>query len=307
MKVTLIHNPKAGIDTKPSKQQLLTAIRRAGHTVVYRSSREDDWESVFEESADIVAVSGGDGTVGRVIKSLVGRDIPIAVLPAGTANNLAKTLGLTNRPLEELIEGWEEASRLKFDVGLAKGPWGATLFTEGVGMGLFAETLHQLYTTSTIELPKADRPEEEITSAVKLLKERLQIFPAKKLKINLDGEDLSGEYILVEAMNIKYVGPNLSLAPDSDPGDGLLDVVLVSRAEQNKLGNYLSDYIEGQHCQPPLTVRRGQYLQIESEDLLIHIDDETKLRQATAVPGSPTVIEVKAKSHTVEYLAPTGG
>src|SRR6516162_7086478 len=103
MQVTLIHNPDAGDDQQPSGGELLGLIRRAGHTVRYRSSKGENWRSALEESCDIVAVAGGDGIVGNVAKHLIGRRIPIGVLPLGTANNVATTLGLTNKTIHEVI------------------------------------------------------------------------------------------------------------------------------------------------------------------------------------------------------------
>ena len=61
--------------------------------------------------------------VGKVAKHLIDKHLPIAVLPMGTANNIAKTLGLSDRPLEQLIAGWSAAPRVNFDVGVASGPW----------------------------------------------------------------------------------------------------------------------------------------------------------------------------------------
>ncbi|MEO8627522.1 MAG: hypothetical protein ABI612_05390 [Betaproteobacteria bacterium] len=51
----------------------------------------------------------------------------------------------------------------------------------------------------------------------------------------LDGNDISGVYIMFQAMNIQRVGPNLFIAPDADPGDGLFDVVLLAEDERAKL------------------------------------------------------------------------
>jgi diacylglycerol kinase (ATP) len=303
MRVTLIHNPQAGTDSQPSRAKLLAAIRRAGHKVMGQSSKARNWERVLAKPADIIAVAGGDGTVGKVTHSLRGRNIPVAILPTGTANNIAKSLGLTNRPLKELIEGWKEAARFKFDIGVANGPWGSTVFTEGVGMGLFTDTLHRLYATEKVDLPPADHADEEKVSVLKLLKQRLQGYSAKQLKIRLDGKDLSGEYILLEAVNIKYLGPNLCLAPCANPGDGLLDLVLVSRAEQSQLSRYLSDCIEGELPQPKFVVRRGQYLQIEGKDLVIHIDDETWPSRSMS-SGSLTAFNLKASGYTLEFLVP---
>jgi diacylglycerol kinase (ATP) len=304
MRVILIHNPEAGAENRPSRGQLLAAIRRAGYRAVYQSSKARDWERILEEPADIVAVAGGDGTVAKVTKRLRGRSIPVTVLPIGTANNIAKTIGLTNRPLQELIDGWKAAARFKFDIGMANGPWGSTLFAEGVGAGFFADTIHCLYATDKVDLPPSNHGGEKKISILKLLKRRLQNCTARKMKILLDGKDMSGDYILLEAMNIQCLGPNLWLAPCANPGDGFLDVVLVSRADQYKLSRYLSDCIEGKLSRPRLPVRRGQYLEIEAKDLVFHIDDETWPSQSMSFPGFLTVINVKGNGYTVEFLVP---
>src|SRR4029434_8080446 len=114
MRVTLIHNPDAGDDEQPAGDRLVRLIRSKGHDVIYRSSKDNDWDSALKESSDIVAAAGGDGLVGKVAKRLVGRRTPIALLPMGNANNVARTLGRMEKPLEELVTGWTSARRKKF-------------------------------------------------------------------------------------------------------------------------------------------------------------------------------------------------
>jgi diacylglycerol kinase family enzyme len=68
---------------------------------------------------------------------LVGKRVPLAVLPLGTANNISRTLGIADKSVLQLIPGWASARRLHFDAGIATGPvGGAPTFIEGVGMGL---------------------------------------------------------------------------------------------------------------------------------------------------------------------------
>jgi diacylglycerol kinase family enzyme len=304
MKMVLIHNPDAGDDQQPSSDELLGLIRDAGHTARYQSSKDENWHSALEQPCDIVAVAGGDGIIGTVAKHVIDRHVPIAVLPMGTANNIAKTLGLTDRPLEQLIAGWATAPRVKFDVGTASGPWNLKYFIEGLGIGLFTETMYRLDATNNVDLAHLDDTGEKVKSVLEILKERLPTFTLNRLKITLDGRDMSGEYVLLEVMNISYIGPNLRLAPHANPSDGLLDIVLVSKDEQDNLSRYLSRSIEGKLPHPGLTVRTGQHLQIEWDGLTVHIDDEVWPDKASEFPISFNTIDVKVDRHALEFLAP---
>src|SRR5262245_33223083 len=122
VRVTLIHNPGAGLQGTGDARRLEKLLRRFGHDVRYHSSKEKGLRRVLKKDADLVAVAGGDGTVGRVTRRMVGRGTPVAVLPSGTANNIARSLGLLGRHFEDLVQGWEEARRVKLDVGVAAGP-----------------------------------------------------------------------------------------------------------------------------------------------------------------------------------------
>ncbi len=160
MKVTLIYNCGAGVDEQPNEQEILRLIRNFGHDVHEASLTRGGWEEAFRQPADAIAVAGGDGTVDQVAKSLMRAGTPIAVLPLGTANNIAKTLGLMNRPLDQLIASWPTARHVKFDVGTATGPWGTKHFVEGIGIGLFTGTMSRLDATGNIEIAHCENPEE---------------------------------------------------------------------------------------------------------------------------------------------------
>ena len=123
---------------------------------------------------------------------------------------------------------------------MASGPWNSKYFIEGLGIGLFTETMYRLDATNNVDLAHLDDTGEKVKSVLEILKERLPSFTPNSLKITLDGRDMSGEYILVEVMNISYIGPNLCLAPHANPSDGLLDIVFVSKDGQDNLSKCLS-------------------------------------------------------------------
>lgn len=304
MRITLIFNPDAGTDKQPGGEKILKLIEAAGHSVFCQPSTGDGWEEALDKPADIVAIAGGDGTVGKVSKRMIGKDASLAVLPMGTANNIARALGLSNRPFDQLIAGWSSGRRMKFDAGAASGPWGSTYFIEGLGIGLFTDTMSRLDARKNVDLAHHDAAEKKLLLVSQLMNARLESCPAYRLKVRLDDQDLSGEYVLLEALNIRYVGPNLSLAPAADPGDGLLDVVLVSKDERGQLKQFLDDRIEGKPNPSTLMVHRGRHLHIECDCYPVHIDDDVVLKNRPRTSFSSAVIDVTLEPGTLQMLVP---
>ncbi|MBL8706541.1 MAG: hypothetical protein JNM30_16940, partial [Rhodospirillales bacterium] len=72
--------------------------------------------------------------------------------------------------------------------------------------------------------------------------------------VTVDRKRFAGRFLLIEAMNLCQLGPNLALAPHADPGDGMLDVVMVRSNEREALRRYLA----GEKGAPPPTVARGR-------------------------------------------------
>jgi diacylglycerol kinase (ATP) len=295
--ITLIHNPGAGSGGADAGG-LMRLLREAGHTVSSQTT-DKDWKSALDAPADLVAVAGGDGTVSRVAKAMAGRGVPVAPLPAGTANNIARTLGLVGRHWEELVAAWPDARRVKLDVGIAKGPWGERQFIEGVGAGLFACLLDD--SSADRRIAQGALPENRVAAALEVLRRQAKGCAAIELRASLDGEDVSGSYLLFEALNIPYVGPNLYLAPDSDPGDATLEFVTVTEDERARLRNYLESWQDNRERLAVLPTRRGKRLRFEWTGFPLHIDD-VLLPQAGDEPGSGTV-ELSIVG-AVEFIAP---
>lgn len=301
VRVTLIHNPGAGDDDQPDAEALKALVRAAGHDVRYQACRDETWAAVLDEPADIVAVAGGDGTVGRVAKKLIGRKLPVAPLPLGTANNISKTLGLTDLTLEEIVAGWDLERHTAFDAGVAKGPWGSRYFVEGMGVGLFACTIPVADESKTLaSLSDADA---KVSYALGMLQQRLARCPPHALELKLDGKDMSGDYVLFEAMNMEFVGPNLYLAPDIAPTDGLLDIVLVTTAERDKLNESLATWQGGELVRPNLTRHRAARVQMEWTGFEVHFDDEpwpTEKQDGAALRH----IELSVERNALSFLTP---
>lgn len=301
MKIVLIHNPAAG-DVDADAMSLRGIIETAGHRVVEVRSDELLSDSWLAQPADLVVISGGDGTVGQAAKRMAGRNIPLVALASGTANNIALTLGIESRSLESQVRSWPTSRRSKVDIATVTAPWGTERLIEGIGVGLFASSIE--VADRSLENQRDLQSQQRVTHVLQILKERLGAFPASHVGATLDGRDISGDYIVFEVMNIRFVGPNLFLAPDADPGDGLLDVVLVTGDERDRFASHLASWQRGAKEPPRLRCERGRELRLDWTGFDLHLDDVTWPPQEArgAVGRSP--IEVRMGDHSVEFLVP---
>ena len=302
MRVTLIHNPDAGDSRQPSRKQLEALIKAAGHKLRYQSAKDEGWSDVLKKRADLVVIAGGDGTVGKVARRLVGSGVPIAVLPMGTANNVSKTLGISELTIFELIRGWESASRIRFDACVATGPWGERYFIEGLGTGLLTCSMPEVEGRRTAE-ELADAG-VRVTYAQQVFREQLAECPVTKVQASLDGKDISGRYLLFEALNMKYIGPNLFLAPDIVRNDGEFDVVLIGEKERRTLHRYIRDWQEGKPWPSNFRTLRGSRLKVEWTGFPLHIDDKMWPPKKKKKPKPPATIDVKVEARALEFLVP---
>jgi diacylglycerol kinase family enzyme len=301
MRVTLVHNAAAGDDSTPDAEALVRIITDAGHTVHYQSARDEHWSVALDEPADLVVAAGGDGTVGRVARRMVGRGRPMTAISLGTANNIARSLGLTGIPVEDQVAGWRTARPAALDAGQAEGVWGRRFFIEGLGIGLFASLMAE-----------GDRKrhrgpqgaQKTVASAVHALGDYLSRQRAKRIQATLDGADISGEYLLFAVMNMQFVGPNLYLAPNGHPADRLFDIVMVRRADRQVLSASLAEWETGHLVPPHLPTMQGRVLVVGAGRHAVHIDDWlTPLDPRTADP-TQAQIRVEVHAGALEFLLP---
>jgi diacylglycerol kinase family enzyme len=302
MRVILLHNPKAG-DAKHGKEQLMEALAEAGHHATYQSTKEGGLKKALNQPTDLVLAAGGDGTVAKVAYRLIDSGIPLGVLPLGTANNLARALGFVASP-EELIARLEGGEKQLFDVGLATGPWGERYFFEGVGGGLLADYVRaakkeEKGTGKAENLSK----DQEMARHGALLRRMLHDYPARQWKIKVDGKDISGRYILWEAMNIRSVGPALHLAPQAETRDGRFDFVCARTADRARLMEHFDARVAGKKSKSPLPTKRFRELRIVWKGSTIHLDDELWRNKKSKKSSDEIKIAVKPAALIVLHPA----
>jgi diacylglycerol kinase (ATP) len=268
LRVLLMHNPTAG-DEEHSPDALIALIEAAGHEVRWQSVKEDDWERAFDEEDDLAVAAGGDGTVRKIFRRLAGTDIPVTILPLGTANNIARSLGFVDDVPERLVRAWSGGRMKPYDIASLIARRGEGSFVESAGAGLFAELLQRAEGGESSHSDKIEK-------GLHLLLASLAEPRAHSWAFELDGHSLSDDLLGLEMMNVSEGGPQIPLAPAADPGDGGLEVVLIRGEDVLDLRSYAEARLAGDSPEPPrFDVRRAAEIVFEvPPGCPVHVDDE---------------------------------
>jgi diacylglycerol kinase family enzyme len=159
---------------------------------------------------------------------------------------------------------------------------------EAVGVGLFAVMMCLVESRADHREGRAEHEDRGLTRDLRYLARVLRDLRPQCWQIELDGQDLSGDYLLCEVMNIPSIGPNLELAPRADMSDGLFDVVLATEKERAALAAHIAARVAGDDPELELPVRRARQISIVAAGAEVHVDDmlEPPANEASAMGGS---------------------
>ncbi len=277
--VHILHNPKAG-DQDNTKNELIRLVEPLGFSCDYASVKQDGWHR-FKRNASLLIVVGGDGTVRAVAQKILNRKLlakrmPLLLLPAGTANNMAATLGISSQ-LGDLPARLRLKKRCAVDVGAITGHGKASFFLEGMGFGVFPALMQAMKKTKlAADIPR----EEELRVAWEKLRDVAGEHEAAYAEITVDGKKHQGDFLLIEILNTQSIGPNLRLAPQANPSDGVLHVAMLRADKRDAFLAYLAENASATaHGAPAaklpweLAELRDE-LQIRSQRSVLHVDDE---------------------------------
>lgn len=274
--VSLFHNPDAGSSPNSSKH-LVKRIKEGGFNCNLSSTDPKDVMKLIPKSTDYLVVAGGDGTIRKVTSQLLKRRVldqrfPVAILPLGTANNIAGSLGI-EADLIKAIRSWKRGKTRMIDAVRVSRMKKSSFFMEGAGIGI----IPCLMKTMKAKDEKHATPETSIAAALRLLLKVAGSYQPQLSTIEIDGKKHTGKFLLAEVLNMPSIGPNLLLAPQADPSDGWLDVVLIREHQRKQFQEFIMKRIaNGKDTPFPGKVIRAKKVVMKLEDDYFHVDDKYK-------------------------------
>ncbi len=223
MRVRAIVNPRAGVKAA-----------RAFHAV---EAGHGAWDSIemkltegpshartlareaAERGDSVVIAVGGDGTANEVAWGLLGTDTAMALVPAGSGNGLARTLGI---PLDfkRALVALQAGERRRMDVGFINDG----LFLNVAGAGFDADVAHAFHQHGK----RGGR--RGVLSYARLSLQMLLSHEPREWRAEADGGRFEGRALLVGIANGRQYGGGARVAPQARLDDGLLEVVILEAA-----------------------------------------------------------------------------
>jgi diacylglycerol kinase (ATP) len=295
-RIWVIANPAAG---RGKATRTLTELRVdfavRGITEFHDTDSPGDEEILsaraLKAGAQTIVAIGGDGTCTRVAQAILasGRRCRLAVIPTGTGNDFAKTLGvakLSPRAIVDLVTRDDTTSSI--DVGNSNGQY----FLNSCGFGFDASVLEA---TTRSRFLKGDAV--YIYSALK------QLFTYRGMSVAVgSGDDADArKMLMLTVSNGQFLGGAFRIAPTASVVDGELDVAFISDSNVIQRARLFAGALRGTHIRlPSVKTQRVKAMTLQFDEApMMEIDGE--LRQAR----SPR-IEIECQARALNVVAAPG-
>lgn len=200
--------------------------------------------AALRQRPDAVAVAGGDGTVHLAVQELAGGDIPLGIIPCGTGNDLARTLGVRELHPEAAADVIADGSIRRIDLArLTRDDGFDRLFATVLASGFDARVNDR---ANRMRWP---RGRSRYTAAILIEFLRLRHHSVALTAQTPDGGAfrVAGPVTLVAVGNARSYGGGIPMCPDADPADGLLDLTVVQPVGRLQLLRLLPRAYRGTH------------------------------------------------------------
>lgn len=297
MRTCVILNPLAG-GGEASRARLRQAVDRLAGARVLETHAIGDARALAaraaEEGFGRMVAAGGDGTLNEVLQGLAPRfPVELGLIPVGTGNDLARTLGIPPDPVEAL-NVLEAGAVRRLDVGRFTGFEGDRWFLNVSAGGFSGEVDEHL----DPEIKAVWGPLSYVRTAFDALAELEPYHTELTISPGTDREErLELSLVNVVVANGRFVAGGLPVAPEAAPDDGLLDLVAIRAAPVGRLSLLAARMALGQHLEHELVLhRRGPSLTVTCTPAMVFNTDGE-----LAGPG-PAHFEVLPRA--VRFVAP---
>ena len=269
---------EATFDKKKDSLHILSTLKK-GHAI-------DLTQRAIQEKADLVVACGGDGTINEVARGLVETEVPLAIIPLGSGNGIARHFKIPFK-ISEAVQLIKKNKVAKMDVGKVNGHY----FFGNMGCALESHFIR------TYQKNKW----HGIWAYIIAFLDAILSFRYQKIKIEYDENSQTISPFVMLVSNTNQQGYDFSLTPQALSNDGLMDVFWMEKS--NFFNNFI--FIVNALMGRKLTTKGCNLIRLsalkisllESSDLCVQIDGEF-------LPVASKRLEVKVLPKQLNVIVP---
>ena len=274
-KIHFVLNPKAGNGISLKIFQEIEGELKSNnvkYTLFKSKGKNDIFNHVMSDEipdCDLICAMGGDGTIHEIADGLMqsgkASDLPFSIIPSGTGNAFAQTLGelKPKKAIQKILDG----ERLKIDAMEIKQGSKTSYAVNIIGWGM-ASRVNQI--SDRLRILGGIR--YNIASLI-----GIATMKKKKLILRMDDEVINEDALFFLALNTVYTGKGMKMAPDADFTDGLIDIIMFKSATKLQVVNIFLKLFSGKHIfDSRVTYKQVESFRLESEGDDLNIDGENQ-------------------------------
>ncbi len=299
-RIGLVVNPTSGKNRGMALGlEVANRMRAAGHEVLdlsdesYAAAR-DRAIGAIAQGIDVLAVVGGDGMVHLGVELAAETKTTLAVIAAGTGNDISRGLGL---PVHDPVRAADLVT-----TGVARTIDAVRHVDAHGGRHWYAGVLGAGFDSLVNERANTwPWPKGQMRYNLAILRE-LPLFRAIPYVVTVDGVRHETRAMLVVVANGPSYGGGMQVAPDAEFDDGLVDVMILHEISTLEFLKVFPKVFKGAHVtHPAVQMLRGRVVTLEAEGIVAYADGERFARlplTVEVVPGAITVLAPAVASAT---------
>lgn len=290
MKILIVINPVSGdIDKDAFIIEGSSLLDQYGYDFTFfKTTGSNDLEKLKEEIEDYsptrILAAGGDGTLLLTAKAVLGKDIPVGIIPLGSSNGMAMELGVDENPLEALKEALLSEDIRGLDMIRVNEDFCIHIGDLGINAKI-------------VKAYSEDEKRGKITYAKYFLQEMVNAEPIT-VKLNINGETISKEVVMLAICNARKFGTGIPLNMEGNPFDGKFELVLINELNARKLFNSGLSFWDDNtpDNNPPIQTVSSKEAQITlSSPELLQLDGE--------VIGETDKVKIRIEDSAIQFIS----
>lgn len=271
LKTIVIFNPAAGKGKswwrwESFERQLSRTFAFETHSTTRAGDAEKLARNAVASGIERILVVGGDGTVNEVVNGVVGSSVAIGIIPFGTGNDLARSLGIPKTD-RELLGMLQNPGEIRVNVAKVN----HRHFVMATGFGFDALVANYVNTHPFV---KQVGPFGYLIAALRIL----SAYQPSRVSVTVDGNELHLMRAWMIAIgNCPYYGGGMKLFPGAAPDDDLLDICMVANLGKLKVLRIFPLVYTGKHVakKAHITMLRGRDIRVQGPTwMMTHVDGE---------------------------------